>query len=171
MKTSQIAKKILEVRKRPSPFIMNGELILLLGPDGFQEALNRRWPIQDSDNGAMLITPLEAFIEQMRTLAEEDDSDYEPGVGDSVVVASDGATYTATVQSKEGEDYKLSFPPGKGPSRAETSYKKNQLRKFAQPEQKIQPGSVPVKQKPASGPTVPYNPGPGMNQTIRQIPQ
>jgi hypothetical protein len=170
MNTSEIARKILEVRKRPSPFIMNGELMLLLGPDGFQEALSRRWLIQDSENGAMLVTPLEAFISQMRQLAEEADTDYDPEVGDSVVVASDGATYTATVQSKAGDDYKLSFPPGKGPNRVVPSYKKGELKKFAQPEQKIQPGSVPVKQK-APSQSVPYNPGPGLNQTLRQVPQ
>ena len=170
MNTAKIARKILEMRKRPSPYIMNGELILILGPDGFQEALNRRWLIQDSENGAMLITPLEAFIDQMRSLAEDDDSDYDPEVGDSVVVASDGATYTGTVQSKDGENYKLSFPPGKGPGRVEPAYKKQQLKKFAQPEQRIQPGSVPVKQK---GPTQssPYNPGPGLNNNLRYVPQ
>ena len=170
MKTSEIARKILEVRKRPSPFIMNGELMLLLGPDGFQEALNRRWIIQDSENGAMLVTPLQAFIEHMKTLAEEEDSDYDPEVGDSVVVASDGSTYTATVQSKEGDSYKLSFPPGKGPNRVVPSYKKGELKKFAQPEQKVQPGSVPVKQQ-APKSSVQYNPGPGLNNQIRQVPQ
>ena len=170
MKTSEIARKILEVRKRPSPFIMTGELTVLLGPDGFQEALSRRWIIHDSENAAMLVTPLQAFIEHMKTLAEED-SDYDPEVGDSVVVASDGSTYTATVQSKEGENYKLSFPPGKSPNRVVSAYKKGELKKFAQPEQRVQPGSVPVKQQPTNSSSVPYNPGPGLNNQIRQVPQ
>ena len=161
MKTSEIARKILEVRKRPSPFIMTGELTVLLGPDGFQEALSRRWIIHDSENAAMLVTPLQAFIEHMKTLAE----DYDPEVGDSVVVASDGSTYTATVQSKEGENYKLSFPPGKGPNRVVPAYKKGELKKFAQPEQRVQPGSVPVKQQSTSS-SVPYNPS-----QVRQVPQ
>lgn len=152
MKTSEIARKILEVRKRPSPFIMTGELTVLLGPDGFQEALSRRWIIHDSENAAMLVTPLQAFIEHMKTLAEDGD----PEVGDSVVVASDGSTYTGTVQSKNGEDYKLSFPPGKGPSRVVPAYKKGEIKKFAQPEQKVQPGSVPVKR---------------LNNQVRQVPQ
>lgn len=162
MKTSEIARKILEVRKRPSPFIMTGELTVLLGPDGFQEALSRRWIIHDSENAAMLVTPLQAFIEHMKTLAE---ADYGPEVGDSVVVASDGSTYTATVQSKEGENYKLSFPPGKGPNRMVPAYKKGELKKFAQPEQRVQPGSVPVKQQSTSS-SVPYNPS-----QVRQVPQ
>ena len=161
MKTSEIARKILEVRKRPSPFIMTGELTVLLGPDGFQEALSRRWIIHDSENAAMLVTPLQAFIEHMKTLAE---ADYGPEVGDSVVVASDGSTYTATVQSKEGENYKLSFPPGKSPNRVVSAYKKGELKKFAQPEQRVQPGSVPVKQPTSS--SVPYNPS-----QVRQVPQ
>ena len=117
----------------------------------------------------MLITPLEAFIDQMRSLAEDDDSQ-DPDVGDSVVVSSDGSTYTGTVQSKDGENYKLSFPPGKGPSRVEPSYKKQQLKKFAEPEQKIQPGSVPVKQQAPKSST-PYNPGPGLNNNLRYVPQ
>ena len=162
MKTSEIARKILEVRKRPSPFIMTGELTVLLGPDGFQEALSRRWIIHDSENAAMLVTPLQAVIEHMKTLAE---ADYGPEVGDSVVVASDGSTYTATVQSKEGENYKLSFPPGKSPNRVVSAYKKGELKKFAQPEQRVQPGSVPVKQQSTSS-SVPYNPS-----QVRQVPQ
>jgi len=160
MKTSQIAKKILEIRKRPSPFIMNGELMLLLGPDGFQEALNRRWLIQDSDNGAMLVTPLEAFIDQMRQLCEEDDLE----VGDSVVVGSDGTTYTGTVQSREGNNYKLSFPPGKGPVSQMSVYPRNQINRYAQPAKNIQPGSVPVKKSTATT----YNSAPGSNNTIRR---
>ena len=140
---------------------MTGELTVLLGPDGFQEALSRRWIIHDSENAAMLVTPLQAFIEHMKTLAEGID----PEVGDSVVVASDGSTYTATVQSKEGENYKLSFPPGKGPNRVVPAYKKGELKKFAQPEQRVQPGSVPVKQQSTSS-SVPYNPS-----QVRQVPQ
>ena len=102
----------------------------------------------------------------MKTLAEDSD----PEVGDSVVVASDGSTYTGTVQSKNGEDYKLSFPPGKGPSRVVPAYKKGEIKKFAQPEQKVQPGSVPVKQQTTNS-SATYNTGPGLNNQVRQVPQ
>ena len=173
MNTADIARKILEIRRRPSPFIMNGELMLLLGPDGFQEALNRRWLIQDSENGAMLVTPLEQFIDQMRRLAEAFPSqpqEEDPQVGDSVYVASDGQTYDATVQAKEGESYKLSFQPGKAPSRPNPAYKKDELKRYARPDQKPKPGTVPVGQKaPAS--SSPYNPPLGLGNQLRNVPQ
>lgn len=174
MNTNQIASTILEIRKRPSPFIQTGEIFLLLGPDGFQEALNRRWLIQDSENCSMRVTHIEAFIEQMRELAEADigipGNDPDPEVGDSVVIASDGQTYQATVKAKDGDGYQLSFPPGKSPTRTSPTYKKAELKRYAEPEKTVPPGSVaPGTPTPRSA--TPYNPPPGLGRQIRNLPQ
>ena len=174
MKISDIAKTILEIRKRPSPFIMNGELMLLLGPDGFQEALNKRWLIQDSENSCMRITPLEAFIQQMKDIVEADigrpGDDQDPDIGDSVFVAADGQTYQATIQAKDGDSYRLSFVPGKAPSRVNPTYKKNELKRYAEPQKNVPTGSVPAKETPPSS-NVPYNPPPGLGRQLRNVPQ
>lgn len=174
MKTSEIARTILEIRKRPSPFVLNGELMVLLGPDGFQEALNRRWLIQDSENSCMRVTDIEAFIEQMQDLSEAEvgapGDDPDPEVGDSVFIASDGQTYQATVKAREGDGYQLSFPPGKAPNRTSPTYKKAELRRYAEPEKNVPPGSVAPGAKTPRAAT-PYNPPPGLGRQIRNLPQ
>lgn len=170
MTTQQLAYSILEIRKRPSPFVMSGELLLLLGPQGYQEALNRRWLIHDSENSALRVTHIESFIADMKRLADDfNNPNEDPEVGDSVIVADDGKSYEATVQSREGDVYKLSFPAGKAPLRTLPGYQKNQLRRFARPDNKVPVGAQPVASQ--QGPPSSTSVYPGLNPQARTMPQ
>ena len=49
------ARKLQERRYRASPVVTTGELINLIGNDGLQEALNRRWIVPDQDTGFLTL--------------------------------------------------------------------------------------------------------------------
>lgn len=50
-----VARKLHERRFRPSPVMTTGELLNLIGSDGMQEALERRWLIPDQDTGYLTL--------------------------------------------------------------------------------------------------------------------
>lgn len=154
MHIHEVAQAILEIRRLPSPFIRSGELAQLIGPDGFQEALARRWLIQDHQQGTLVVTNIVATVEDIQRVAETYAEADEPAVGDSVIVADDGKSYEATVQAKEGGGYKLSFPPGKAPLRSLPAYKKEQLKRFAKPDAVVPKGSSPVTAQGSSFPAI-----------------
>ena len=116
----------------------------------------------------MRVTNIEAFIEQMRDMSEAEvgapGNDPDPEVGDSVFIAADGQTYQATIKAREGDGYQLSFPPGKTPNRTNPTYKKAELRRYAEPEKNVPPGSVSPGQKTPMA----Y---PGLGRSVRTVPQ
>ena len=50
-----VARKLHERRFRPSPTMTTGELINLIGSDGMQEAMNKRWLVPDMDSGFLML--------------------------------------------------------------------------------------------------------------------
>jgi len=56
MTTQEIARYVQEHRLRASPVIMNGDAVRDIGPEGLQEAINRRWLVADYDTGYLQVT-------------------------------------------------------------------------------------------------------------------
>jgi hypothetical protein len=50
-----VARKLHERRYRPNPVMTTGELLNLIGSDGMQEALDRRWLVPDADTGFLTL--------------------------------------------------------------------------------------------------------------------
>lgn len=50
-----IARKLNERRYRPNPVLTTGELLSMIGSDGVQEALNRRWLVPDNETGFLTL--------------------------------------------------------------------------------------------------------------------
>lgn len=50
-----VARKLHERRFRANPVMTTGELITLIGSDGMQEAIDKRWITPDPDTGFMMI--------------------------------------------------------------------------------------------------------------------
>jgi hypothetical protein len=50
-----VARKLHERRFRPNPVMTTGELLNLIGSDGMQEALERRWLVPDQDTGFLML--------------------------------------------------------------------------------------------------------------------
>jgi hypothetical protein len=70
MKTlKEIATTILERRQRMNPTVMQGEMNAVLGEDGLQEALNRRWLVPNYEDGYLHISPQGSVVEEMQAIA------------------------------------------------------------------------------------------------------
>jgi hypothetical protein len=70
MKTlKEIATTILERRQRMNPTVMQGEMNAVLGEDGLQEALNRRWLVPNYEDGYLHISPQGSAVEEMQAIA------------------------------------------------------------------------------------------------------
>ena len=52
---TNVARKLHERRFRPNPVMTTGELLNLIGSDGLQEALERRWLVADTDTGFLTL--------------------------------------------------------------------------------------------------------------------
>lgn len=50
-----VARKLHERRFRPNPVMTTGELLNLIGSEGMQEALDRRWLVPDQDTGFLTL--------------------------------------------------------------------------------------------------------------------
>lgn len=55
MNATVLARKLNERRFRASPILTTGEIISMVGSDGLQEALNRRWVTPDQDTGFLTV--------------------------------------------------------------------------------------------------------------------
>lgn len=171
MNTQEIAQTILERRNRMNPVIMNGEMIGLLGAEGMQEALQRRWLVPDMDTGHLQVSNDLAVVEELRSVAatpapkqeesivadpthnialshahrcidellapgtgHDNSAPFRPqapatpastrpaaattpaGVGDEVLVAEGGKTYTGTIGAVGNDGkYKVTFGTEKPP--------------------------------------------------------
>lgn len=51
----QVARKLHERRYRPNPVMTTGELLNLVGSDGMQEAIDKRWLVPDQDTGFLML--------------------------------------------------------------------------------------------------------------------
>jgi hypothetical protein len=51
----QVARKLHERRFRPNPVMTTGELLNLIGSEGMQEAIDKRWLVPDQDTGFMML--------------------------------------------------------------------------------------------------------------------
>lgn len=70
MKTlKEIATTILERRQRMNPTVMQGEMNAVLGEDGLQEALSRRWLVPNYEDGYLHISPHQSVVEEMQEIA------------------------------------------------------------------------------------------------------
>jgi hypothetical protein len=70
MKTlKEIATTILERRQRMNPTVMQGEMNAVLGEDGLQEALSRRWLVPNYEDGYLHISPHGSVVEEMQAIA------------------------------------------------------------------------------------------------------
>lgn len=122
MNIRKIAQTLLTRRNQNTPIFNNAEMMESLGSDGYREALRRRWIIF-TDDGMAQITNHLPFIEQLMEAANSD----EVNVGDQVVVAADGKSYTASVQSKNANGaYTLSFGKDK-PSTTRPEYRREEM--------------------------------------------
>lgn len=131
MTLPQIAAVIMDRRNKMNPIVMIGEMQQALGPDGFSEALNRRWLIPDITSGHLSISEHQGVIDELRALAEQ--AQYQ--VGDSVMVVSNGQTYAATVKAiRPDGSYELSYPDGAQPSESRENYKQDEIRPVARPD-------------------------------------
>ena len=50
-----VARKLHERRFRPCPVLTTGEVLNMIGSEGMQEALERRWLVADMDNGLLTL--------------------------------------------------------------------------------------------------------------------
>lgn len=50
-----VARKLHERRYRPNPVMTTGELLTMIGSDGMQEAIDKRWIVPDETTGFMMI--------------------------------------------------------------------------------------------------------------------
>lgn len=50
-----VARKLHERRFRPNPVMTTGELLNMIGSEGMQEALERRWLVPDQDTGFLML--------------------------------------------------------------------------------------------------------------------
>lgn len=79
MKTlKEIATIILERRQRMNPTVMQGEMTTVLGEDGLQEALNRRWLVPNYDSGYLQVANHGSVVEDMEAIAAMPDPTPEP---------------------------------------------------------------------------------------------
>ena len=141
MTTREIASVILEIRRRPSPIIMIGDLMSLIGPDGYQEALNRRWIIQDEQG--LSVTHFQAMIFEMAEIAAGVE------VGDTVIVTRDGKPYQATVTSVDPNGgVSLSYGNEK-PTSDPGHYKPEELKVVAKAKVNVPSTSVPTPPVPS----------------------
>jgi hypothetical protein len=70
MKTlKEIATIILERRQRMNPTVMQGEMSTVLGEDGLQEALNRRWLVPNYESGYLQVANHGSVVEDMQAIA------------------------------------------------------------------------------------------------------
>lgn len=51
----QVARKLHERRYRPNPVMTTGELLNLIGSEGMQEAIDKRWLVPDQDTGFLML--------------------------------------------------------------------------------------------------------------------
>lgn len=51
----KVARKLHERRFRPNPVMTTGELMNLIGSDGIQEAIEKRWLVPDMDSGFLML--------------------------------------------------------------------------------------------------------------------
>lgn len=132
MTIGSIAKTILD-RRSVNPIVMSGEMRDMLGAEGFQTALDRRWITPDAYTGMnLMVTDQQPFIEEMRGLAESEDGTYK--VGDTVLAVENGQVFNAVVQGiRPDGSYILSFGD-KRPTTPRESYKREEVRPIARPE-------------------------------------
>lgn len=79
MKTlKEIAQIVLERRQRMNPTVMQGEMSAVLGEDGLQEALNRRWLVPNYESGYLQVANHGNVVEEMQEIAAMPDPAPEP---------------------------------------------------------------------------------------------
>lgn len=125
MKTRrQIASVILNRRNQISPFVMNSELQLSLGPDGFTEALRLGWIRPDMESGSIQVSNLTQKLMEMREAMETD----RPNIGDDVTTTDSGKSYTGKVAMINPDgSFGLSFDPAQKPPAAKESYQSTEF--------------------------------------------
>lgn len=67
----ELAQTLLKRRSAASPMVMPGELVSLVGPDGMQEALQRRWVIPISETGHLQLNTATAIMADMDAIAAQ----------------------------------------------------------------------------------------------------
>lgn len=102
---AKVANAILERRRRLTSIVQSGELQAEIGPEGFSEALRRRWVVPDySETGALQVTNLRAQIDEIEIAAKAVGSvsaapaDQKLAVGDPVTIADNGKVITGVVK-------------------------------------------------------------------------
>lgn len=97
MKTlKEIATIILERRQRMNPTVMQGEMTTVLGEDGLQEALNRRWLVPNYESGYLQVANHGSVVEDMQAIAAMPDPTPEPDkLGESRTICTQHAFRTA----------------------------------------------------------------------------
>lgn len=156
MNNRQLAHIILTRRNQNTPIFNNAEMVEALGADGYQEALRRRW-IEFTEDGYGQVTN---HIGRVQEMADAVNSD-ELNVGDQVVVADGGRSYTAAVQAKNANGaYTLSFGNEK-PSAVRPEYRREELQAV-----KPEVGASPTDATRSSGPSRNYPGMPGRGDII-----
>jgi hypothetical protein len=143
MTLPDIALAILERRNRLSPIIIQGELQAAIGTEAFQEALDRRWIIPDSNTGHLHVSNLNRMVLEMENEADSIQ------VGDNVLTTEDGKTYNAAVAERRPDGtYVLSFGGKEQPRDPKKAFQRGQIQLVSRAGTK--PGTPEVKQVPVS---------------------
>lgn len=105
MTTQEIARYIHERRLRASPIILPGEAIAIIGSEGLQEALDRRWLVPDHDSGYLQVTGDMARVAEITETAAA-----EPVVESTIENASAGLVMEHARRDGRGVIHEIAAP-------------------------------------------------------------